>query len=333
MLTVLAVAACQPRPEPLYLEGSTMGTTYHVTVTSLPPSVSPRDVQRVIDAVLQEVDTSLSTWRSDSELSAINGRDSADWTPVSDDLHAVVAEALRVSRATGGAFDVTVGPLVDLWGFGRTAGSQADPTDAQLQSARGVVGFSLVELRRDPPAIRKLRAGVRIDVAGIAPGFAVDRIAERLQRLRIVDALVEVGGEVRAWGRSPAGRGWRVAVEAPVAGERRAYTLAELDGMSISTSGDYRDFRVSHGRRISHTIDPRTGRPVAHGLASVTVLHPSAMTADAYATALMVLGPVDGPRFARDRHLAALFLERVPGASSWRETVTPEFARLRRPVP
>jgi thiamine biosynthesis lipoprotein len=181
--------------------------------------------------------------------------------------------------------------------------------------------------------VRKLRPGVQVDVAGIAPGYAVDCIAERLRRLHVDGALVEIGGEVRAWGRNPDGEPWRIAIEAPVAGERRAYALAELDDMSISTSGDYRDFRIVGGRRISHTIDPRTGAPVTHDLASVTVLHRSAMSADAYATALMVMGPESGLRFAEQRGLAALFLERVPGASGWRERVTPQFTRLRRPLP
>jgi thiamine biosynthesis lipoprotein len=161
----------------------------------------------------------------------------------------------------------------------------------------------------------------------------VDLVAERFQRLGVSDAIVEIGGEVRAWGRNPDGRPWRVAVETPLAGERRAYALVELAGMSVSTSGDYRDYRMVDGRRISHTIDPRSGAPVSHDLASVTVVHPSAMAADAYATALAVLGPEEGFRFAEQHRLAALFLERVPGGAQWHERVTPEFTRLRRPLP
>jgi thiamine biosynthesis lipoprotein len=332
-MTLLALAGCQPRSEPLYFTGPTMGTTYHVTVTSLPDDVSPRDIQGVIDEILGQVDQHLSTWRTDSEISRFNASDGTGWTPVSTDLASVLTEAQRVSRESNGAFDVTVGPLVDLWGFGTAPTDDGtDPTAAQLGAALENVGVDLVEVRAAPPALRKLRAGVHVDVAGIAPGYAVDRIAQRFRDLHVAGALVELGGEVRAWGRNPDGELWRVAIEAPVSGERRAYALAELDDMSISTSGDYRDYRIDRGRRISHTIDPRTGAPVAHDLASVTVLHPSAMAADAYATALMVLGPEAGMRFAREHHLPALFLERVPGTAKWREFVTPEFGRLRRPL-
>jgi len=332
-LACMMLAGCQPPSEPLYLSGATMGTTYHVTVTALPDHVSHETVQAEIDAVLAQVDEHLSTWRQDSEISRFNAAGDTGWTPISNDFSTVLGEAQRVSRESNGAFDVTVAPLVELWGFGEHAAvDPPDPAPQLLQAARDSVGFALLELRDSPAAVRKLKPGVRVDVAGIAPGYAVDRIAERFEHLHIGDALVEIGGEVRAWGHNPDGEPWRVAIEAPVAGERRPYALAELDDMSISTSGDYRDFRISHGRRLSHTIDPRTGAPVEHGLASVTVLHPSAMAADAYATALMVLGPEAGMHFAREHHLAALFLERVPGTAKWHEYVTPEFARLRRPL-
>lgn len=332
LLAVLAVASCARAPDPQYFEGDAMGTTYHVTLTALPDRVSRAEVQAVIDEVLDDADAHLSTWRDDSEISRFNSLASVDWVPVSDDLRSVLGEAQRVAGETQGAFDVTVAPIVDLWGFGRdTRAPVHAPSAQQLHDARDNVGRALLEVQEQPPAIRKRREGVRVDVAGIAPGFAVDRIAERLRRLRVKDALVELGGEVRAWGRNPDGVPWIVAVEAPVAGERRVYALVQLDGQSISTSGDYRDFRLVDGTRVSHTIDPRTGLPVDRGLASVSVVHPSAMTADAYATALIVLGPGPGLRFATEHHLAALLLERVPGRAGWREHVTPEFARLRQP--
>jgi thiamine biosynthesis lipoprotein len=332
--SLLTLGACERAPEPQYLAGPTMGTTYHVTVTALPGHVTRAQVQGVIDDELAEVDARLSTWRADSEISRFNASNSLGWTPVSRDLLVVLEAARRVSSESGGAFDVTVAPLVDLWGFGReVSDSDVAPTEEQLRQARAEVGFELLEVRETPPAVGKRRPGVRADVAGIAPGYAVDRIAERLRGLHVEDALVEIGGEVRAWGRNPDGARWRVAIEAPVAGERRAYALAELDDMSISTSGDYRDFHIVGGRRVSHTIDPRTGFPVAADLASVTVLHGSAMMADAYATALMVMGPESGMRFAELHGLAALFLVRVPGASGWHERVTPQFTRLRRPLP
>jgi thiamine biosynthesis lipoprotein len=332
--TALILAACQRVPDVQFFEGDTEGTTFHVTVSSLPPQVSRTQVQAAIDAVLAEVDVHLSTYRPDSEISRFNASSSTDWLPASAALLTVITEAQRVSRESKGAFDVTVGPLVDLWGFGKAVGEPGRiPSAAEIATARESLGFDKLDLREMPPAIRKRSPALRMDVAGIAPGYAVDRICRSLERLGVRDAIVEIGGEVRAWGRHPDGRPWRAAVEMPLAGERRPYTLVELNGMAVSTSGDYRDYRIVGGRRISHTFDPRTGAPVTHGLASVTVLHASAMTADAYATTLMVLGPEEGYRYAEQHQLAALFLQRLPGQAGWRERVTPQFSRLRRPVP
>jgi thiamine biosynthesis lipoprotein len=328
------LSGCQRAPSPDYFEGDAMGTTYHVTVTALPQAVSRSAVQAVIDDELANVDRHLSTYRPDSEISRFNASGGTDWLPASGSLYAVLAEAQRVSGESGGAFDVTVAPLVSLWGFGEEGPeSPREPTTAEIGAVLATVGFSKLGLRQNPRAVRKLAPGLHVDVAGIAPGYAVDRIAERLVSLGIQDCIVEIGGEVRAWGRSPEQRPWRVAVEVPVAGERRPYTLVDLDGMSISTSGDYRDYRFVGTRRISHTIDPRRGTPVRNDLASVTVLHTSTMSADANATALMVLGPEEGFRYAERHHLAVLFIERVAGSDDWRERVTPEFSRLRRPLP
>jgi thiamine biosynthesis lipoprotein len=194
------------------------------------------------------------------------------------------------------------------------------------------VGFARLELAADGRSLRKTVPGLQLDVNGIAPGYAVDLIAERFDALGIRDYLVELGGEVRARGNSPAGRPWRVAVEAPLSGERKPFALVELDGLAVSTSGDYRDFREVSGRRFSHTLDPRTGAPVTHGLASVSVVHPSAAHADAYATALMVLGPDAGMALAGRLGLAALFIERGADGQPFTERSTPAFDRLRRPL-
>ena len=206
------------------------------------------------------------------------------------------------------------------------------PRRAALDQLRDRTGYQKLELPADPQTLRKAAPALELDVDGIAPGYAVDRIAERFDSLGVRDYLVELGGEVRARGRSPAGRPWRVAVETPLGGERKPYTLVELDGLGASTSGDYRDFRMVDGRRVSHTIDPRTGAPVRNALASVCVLHPSAARADAWATALMVLGTDEGLALARRQGLAALFIERGASGAGFRERSTPEFERLRRPL-
>jgi thiamine biosynthesis lipoprotein len=331
-LTLLAagLTACAPRA--VDFAGETMGTTYHATVTRMPASVGREVVQAEIDAVLADVDRHLSTWDAGSELSKFNAGPGVDWVTVSPTLLEAVEQAQAVSRLTDGAFDATVSPLVRAWGFGSGARRDAGPPGAaEIARLQEFVGHQKLELRRAPPALRKTVPGLHVDLDGIAPGLAVDRIAARFEALGIGDYLVELGGEVRARGRNPAGRTWRVAVEAPLPGERRPLEVVELDGLGVSTSGDYRDFRDLAGRRISHTLDPRTGAPVTHRLTSATVIHPSAAMADGLATAIMVLGPEDGLSLARRLGLAVLLIERAEDGSFVRSE-TESFARLRRPL-
>jgi thiamine biosynthesis lipoprotein len=332
-LALLALGACGPGPSPEQFNGHTMGTTYSVTVATHPQAVRREAIQSAIDQVLDEVNRSLSTYDSRSEISMFNANATTDPVVVSPGLRAVAAIAGEVSAATGGAFDITVGPLVQAWGFGGASPEVENMPDAgAINRLEAEVGFDRLELEADGRSLRKTVPGLRLDVNGIAPGYAVDLIAERFDALGVQDYLVELGGEVRAHGRSPRGRPWRVAVEAPLSGERKPYALVELDGLAVSTSGDYRDFREMSGHRYSHTIDPRTGAPIANGLASVSVVHRSAAFADAYATALMVLGPEAGMALAGRLGLAALFIERNANGPGFTERSTPAFDRLRRPL-
>jgi thiamine biosynthesis lipoprotein len=325
-------AGCGRDPRPLQLDGPTMGTTYSVSIPRLPDSTDRAAVEGVIADVLREADAHLSGWNEGSELVRFNNSSSTDWQPVSAILFESVAQAQAVSRATNGTFDVTVGPLVRAWGFGARASAEPTmPAPELLAQMRSDVGHEKLELRPSPPALRKSTPRLEIDLDGIAPGWAVDRIAARFEGLGIRDYLVELGGEVRARGANAEGRRWRVAVETPKAGERQVYAVIELDGVGVSTSGDYRDYREVDGRRISHTIDPRSGAPVEHGLASVTVVHRSVAEADAWATALMVLGPAEGMAMARREQLAALFIRRGEQQGEFLAEETPEFARLRVP--
>jgi thiamine biosynthesis lipoprotein len=335
LLALLALGACSRSQPPERFDGHTMGTTYSVTVTRLPEGVPRQALQSAIDEVLDDVNRHLSTYDPSSEISAFNSSTSTAPVPVSPEFYALVKIANNVSAASGGAFDITVGPLVRAWGFGDAPvipDATPGPDPQQLARLRGEVGYDKLKPAADGRSLVKSIPELQLDVNGIAPGYAVDRIAERFASLGVHDYLVELGGEIRAYGRSPSGRPWRVAVEAPLSGERKPYALVELDGTGVSTSGDYRDFRVTKGHRVSHTIDPRTGAPVTHRLASVCVVHPSAAYADAYATALMVLGPAAGEALAAKLKLAALFIERTPDGSGFTERSTPEFARLRRPL-
>lgn len=332
------LAACSHEPESRTLVGPTMGTTYHVTVARMRGPEDEEGAQACVDSVLHEIDRHLSTYRADSEISLFNRSAATGWIPVSTTLYSVIETARRVGDESGGAFDITVGPLVRLWGFGEGAGTNAaalDPPEREfILDAQAAVGYRWLEQRTKPaPAVRKERVPLELDVDGIAPGYAVDRISDCLAQRRLPDHLVEIGGEVRARGRRADGRPWQVAVEAPVAGEREAYAGLQLADLAVSTSGDYRDARrLRDGRVVSHTIDPRTGEPVSHGLVSVTVVHPRAVDADAYATALMVLGPQEGYALAQKLGLPVLMLERTAQPGVWKEYVTPGFTALRRPA-
>jgi thiamine biosynthesis lipoprotein len=288
--------------------------------------------------VLAKVDRHLSTYSPSSEITALNQNVSNDWIPVSETLFAVIAAAHRVSVETGGAFDVTIAPLVRLWGFGpdgvEDAAQDVPPSPEFIYDATATTGYTWLELRSMPErAVRKGRTPLELDVNAIAPGYAVDRISSCLARAGLSNHLVEIGGEVRAAGKRTDGQPWRVAIERPVAGAREAYVGVALSDRAISTSGGYRDFRrLPDGRTISHTIDPRSGEPVRHALASVSVVHARAELADAYATALMVLGVDEGYALAQRLGLPALFLERIGQSQEFRERATPEFESLRSPA-
>jgi thiamine biosynthesis lipoprotein len=311
-------------PPPLTFSGDAMGTRYTVSVVDLPHSADPAILDRRIREELDRIDALMSTYRPESELSRFNRRDSTEWFAVSRETAEVVDEAIRVGRLTGGAFDVTVDPLVRLWDFGPERKTQpaVPPADA-VRRALAQVGFADLEVRRSPPAIRKSRANLAIDLSGIAKGFAVDQVAGLLRRHGAENYLVEIGGELRAAGRNPQGTPWQIAVASPRADAQAIQRVVGLENLAMATSGDYRNYFEASGRRYSHIIDPRSGMPVCHKLASVTVLADSCMRADALATGLMVLGPDAGYELALRERLPALLV--VAGDAGFVERETPDF--------
>ncbi len=308
---------------PVILSGAIMGTTYRVTVPRLPSGLSARMIGHMLRDTLEQVDATMSTYRSDSEVSRLNRAVANRWIPVSARTFEVAAAALAMARLTGGAFDPTIGPLVDLWGFGPPGPTLRIPTAGAVAIRRRQIGHAGLEGRRVPQALRKQRDGLRVDFSGIAEGFAVDELAVILNRIGVIDFLVELGGEVRCQRGSPAGRPWTIAIEAPDPIARKPQAYVELKNGAIATSGDYRKFFIVGGRRHSHVIDPRTGYPVEHGLASVTVIHRSAMQADVLSTALLVLGPEAGFAFAERHQIAALFITRR--STGFSEALTTSF--------
>jgi thiamine biosynthesis lipoprotein len=322
------LCACGRESREMVVSGPAMGTTW--TLRAVPGEAGPDTgaVRSLVEQALAEVDESMSGYRPDSALSRFNASVSTDWVDVPSPLAAVVGQALRIGAVTDGAFDITVSPLVSLWGFGTGTPREQPPADHEVAAARTLTGLQHLEVRTAPPALRKGLPGLRLDLDAIAPGYAVDLLAERLEAAGIGRYMIEVGGEVRVRGHNAQGKPWRIGIERPDERGRSVARVLHLESMAVSTSGDYRDFFEANGARYSHTLDPRSGRPVSHGLASVTVLRPTALEADALATALMVLGPVEGLGLAERRGWAALFVERTPGGLRPRETTA--FRRLAR---
>ena len=313
---VLSLSACQsgtPERALTTLQGATMGTTYTVKVIELPAQLKPERVQAEIESILEKINRQMSTYLGDSELSQFNRSQATDWIDASQELVNVLKQAQHASALTGGAFDVTAGPLVNLWGFGPSPGMDQVPSEQDIRAAMNRVGYTGLQVRSSPPAIRKDQPDLYVDLSAIAKGYAVDALAGYLQSLQIGDFMVEIGGEIQAKGRNARDRLWRIAIEKPSGRSRSLHTVIELDNVGIATSGDYRNYFEKGGRRYSHTIDPMTGRPVTHKLASVTVADPSTMHADVMATALMVLGPEAGYRFAEEQKLAAFFIVNSEG--------------------
>lgn len=324
----LLLIACAPTPEPSWRHaGTVMGTTYAALAPRLPEGLDGRELSAQVDAILFEIDARLSTWKPDSELSRFNVARTTDWFEVSPDTADVVTHALGAAQRSGGAFDPTVMPLVELWGFGPAGGRPVNrlPTEEEVDLARARVGYALVEARADPPALRKARADVALDLSGIGEGHALDAVVRRLESLGLESYLVELGGELRVRGRGASGSPWRVALEGPEPGplRTRARRVIELEAGAIATSGDARKAFEHDGRRYPHVLDPRTGRPVTSDVASVTVVAASAAQADALATALLVLGPDAGFELAARERATALFLVRSQGALV--ERVMPGF--------
>jgi len=326
LAAALAAGACAREPQLVVLRGETMGTHWSVKAVPAPDAPAPAALDAEIRALFERLDAALSNWDPDSELSRWNRSAGREWTPLSGELYAVLRASAAVNAWSEGAFDVTVAPLVDLWGFGPAGPREAPPGADELAAARARVGAALLELREAPPAARKRRPDVSVDLSAIAVGHATDRVAELLEAHGIGRYLVDVGGELRAAGEGPAGGPWRIAVQRPDAPEGRAQRLLPLAGAAVATSGDYRRFYERDGRRYAHAIDPRTGEPVRHSLASVTVVAPTAAEADAAATTLLVLGPGAGLRVALARGLPALLVARAEGGFS--ERMTPAFAAL-----
>lgn len=297
-------------PEVRQLAGHTMGTTWHATLV-MPPSVhlSQDEWQTLLQSRLDALDLAFTNWRPDAPVSRFNASRETGWQGVSRELVDLVRFAGELSEKTGGAFDITVAPLVDLWGFGPKGRVTEPPGDAAIAAAMAHVGWRRIELRQDPPALRKLDPEVEINVSAMADGYACDDLARLLRGRSVENFLVEIGGAVIARGKNARGEAWRVGIQQPGRVAGATVVSLPLRSGAVSTAGLYRQFFEHDGHRYAHVLDARTGRPVAHDLVSVSVQHDSAFAADGWDTALLVLGPVEGRKLAEKLALDAMFLK------------------------
>ncbi|MCT7940897.1 FAD:protein FMN transferase [Shewanella sp. SP1S2-7] len=308
MAVISLITACS-QPEPtLQLAGKTMGTTYHITVIRNDQLPEANLLQTEIDMALEIVNNQMSTYRPNSELSRFNKLQIRQGTEVSPDTLTVVKEAIRLYKITDGALDITLGPLVNLWGFGPDKRPTTSPSLEAIQAAKAKTGIS--ELTIDGNRLIKDSADLYVDLSSIAKGFGVDKIASLLDKYQVSGYLVEIGGEISVKGHKADGSEWRIAVEKPSEDGQEVQQVIELGTMALATSGDYRIYHEENGERFSHLIDPRSGYPIKHKLASATVLHKSSMTADGYATAMMVLGTEASLALAKEQNLAIMLIEK-----------------------
>jgi FAD:protein FMN transferase len=307
-------------------EGRTMGTLYRVVLGQPRSGPELGELQGAVEQRLEQVNASMSTFHPESELSRFNRHLSTEPFEVSPELAGVIHMALAVSQASDGAFDITVGPLVEGWGFGSTGRPKRALDEEELSELRQRVGYT--KLRVEGTMLVKAHPDLRVDLSAIAKGHAVDEVAALLEARGVLDYLVEIGGEVRVRGRKADGRKFRVGIEEPDPGQQAVRLVIELDEGALATSGNYRNFYELDGRRYVHTIDPPTGRPVSSALLSASVLHDRCAMADAWATALMVAGPDRAWQLAQAAGLEVLLLVAAEKGRV-KERATPGFSARR----
>ena len=318
-----ALVGCQDQL--ITISGPTMGTTFQVKIVQSEITMDLDVLEREINARLTEVNRQMSTYRDNSEISQFNRSRSTDWFGVSSDFAYVLHIAREISTWSDGAFDVTIGPLVNLWGFGPSAIPDHIPSPDSIATYRALVGYKKIRVDLSVSAIKKEIAEVYCDLSAIAKGFGVDRVASYLDSLGINRYFIEIGGELRTKGHNHLGQFWRIGIASP-AGQGELQKALALDNMSMATSGDYHNYFERDGVRYSHTIDPRTGRPITHALASVSVIHKSCAYADGLATAINAMGPEKGFAYAEKRNLAVFMIVRQ--GNRFVEKMTESFEKM-----
>lgn len=313
------LGACAQRP--LTIAGLTMGTSYRVVVAD-PDSLGEKDLRHAVETTLAQINKKLSNWDPNSELSRLNAATTTDPVTVSPDLATVMAAADQVHTASAGGFDITLAPLIDLWGFGPAGQGHKAPAQASIDSILAQCGQARCLQLVGGGRVQKRIPQTQISLSAIGKGYGVDAVARTLDGLGLRNYMVEIGGDLYTAGLNPDGRPWQIGIETPLAHTRTTHRVVDLSTRALATSGDYRNSFTENGASYSHILDPRTGRSVTHNTASVSVVADNTMLADAWATALLVLGQQHGRAVADHHNIAALFITR--DAASF--TTTPSAA-------
>ncbi|MGB0697522.1 MAG: FAD:protein FMN transferase [Rhodospirillaceae bacterium] len=328
MPLVLAGCKFSPTEEVLEISGPTMGTTYRVTAVDKAGTLSESALRGAIETALAEVNAQLSNWHPGSEISRFNAQKGTESVPVSDMLATVMQGAETVNKASLGRFDTTAGPLIDLWGFG-SKGTPRKPSEAEITAAQQRTGHGQT-LRVGAGSLQKIQPDTEIYLSAIGKGYGADHIAQAIQGLGVRDFMIDIGGDLYTAGRNPDGVPWQIGIERPAALSGGVLEVVGVSGLGMASSGDYRNYFEQDGKRYSHIIDPTTGSPITHKTAGATVLADTAMEADAWATAMLILGREKGLQVAQDHNIAVMFVDRDTESSELRfkSISSPRFEAL-----
>ncbi len=313
LAAALFLVACSPdeTSKVLRLSGKTMGTTYSITAVDASGELSEESLSAEVEAVLADVNSKLSNWDKNSEVSQFNASTETAPVKVSADFITVMSAANSVHGLSEGKFDVTLGPLIELWGFGPRKPEDPVPSEGQIEQALAFVGQAeRLSIDEGASTIAKTAPEIGINLSAIAKGYGIDAVARKLKALGVGSYMVEIGGDLVTAGKNDKGEAWKIGIEKPEPGEKAIELIVAVEDRGLATSGDYRNFVEYDGVRYSHIIDPTTGRPITHRTTSVSVIAEDAMLADAWATAMLALGAEKGLEIAEANNLAAYFISR-----------------------
>jgi thiamine biosynthesis lipoprotein len=329
LIGLLFIIGCSPtdqtaKAREVLLQGKTMGSTYNIKLIVKGETIDTQAIHQDIDKLLKEINQQLSTYIPNSELSRFNRHLSTDPVSISPEFQFILSEAIRLGKLTEGKLDVTIGALVNLWGFGPQYRPEIVPSDVEIATARATVGLDKLSLVGDQ--LSKTVPELYVDLSTIAKGYAVDKVGDLIQQQGVANYMVEVGGEMRVQGFKHDGTLWHVAIEKPVVGRRAVQQIIVLGDNALASAGDYRNYFEVDGIRYSHIIDPDSAKPIQHNLVSVTVIHPVSMTADGLSTSMMLMGPEKALAFAKQHKLAAFFITKTEDGFEQQNTV--EFTKF-----